>query len=107
METISGPAVPHTDNRFPRPAGENCIIHSQRNAFAGSTRAALRAGNHAAAAATAIISTPAATKLTGSAGSTPYNRLFTNRVSASAAATPTAKPIPAITRLSLTTIHCT
>src|SRR5581483_3019903 len=81
--------------------------YSERSATTGSTRAARRAGIHAARPVTASRRTTAAPKLKGSDGVMPKSMLLINRTSSSAAGTPMARPMRTVRKLPRTTSHLT
>src|SRR5215475_14017945 len=82
-----------TDSRFhPTQVNGTSYFHSRRNVASGSTRVALSAGKAQAAMATSKTNSVTAEKVRGSHGLTPNNICSSNRVLASAPATPTANP---------------
>src|SRR5713101_1118462 len=79
--------------------------YSYRNATMGSTRAARRAGAHAATSATAHNTAGTATKVIGSSARTWKSRLARKRVAASAPATPRTRPAAETRKLWRTTMR--
>src|SRR5262245_44226047 len=81
--------------------------YSCLRAITGSTFVARRAGRSAASSATAVSNSVITAKVNGSVALTPNNRVFINRVSANAPASPTNTPAPARTIPRPTTSHNT